>query len=185
MTGDAAGHRLNNAPEWSGSVSAVYEFATGRAGTASLRGDVSWQSRVFFTPFNDAIETQPAYGLVHLRAGFEPRSHRWEVAVYARNLGNRGYITGARRRTSASPRSPAVPASRATGARSSRFAAEQTPDVAVSSQAASRSRSIPGNFPPSAKARKLQPNLGISGLPLTRDVTLDPRANARRRSHGT
>ena len=90
MTGDAAGHRLNNAPEWSGSVSAVYEFATGRAGTASLRGDVSWQSRVFFTPFNTPIETQRAYGLVHLRAGFEPRSHRWEVAVYARNVGNRG-----------------------------------------------------------------------------------------------
>ena len=52
-TGDAAGNRLSNAPEWSGSVSAVYEFATGRVGTASLRGDVSWQSRVFFTPFND------------------------------------------------------------------------------------------------------------------------------------
>ena len=29
VTGDAAGNRLNNAPEWSGSVSAVYEFATG------------------------------------------------------------------------------------------------------------------------------------------------------------
>ena len=73
-THDAAGNRLNNAPEWSGSGSAVYEFATGRRGTVRLRGDVSWQSRVFFTPFNNAIETQPAYGLVHLRAGFEPRS---------------------------------------------------------------------------------------------------------------
>ena len=91
---DAAGSRLNNAPEWSGSVSAVYEFATGRVGRASVRGDVSWQSRVFFTPFNDRIETQEAYGLVHLRAGFEPRHRRWEIAVYARNLGNRAYVTG-------------------------------------------------------------------------------------------
>jgi iron complex outermembrane receptor protein len=95
VTGDAAGHRLSNAPEWSGSVSAIYEFATGRAGTVSLRGDASWQSRVFFTPFNTSIETQPAYGLVHLRVGFEPRSRRWEVAVYARNVGNEAYITGA------------------------------------------------------------------------------------------
>jgi iron complex outermembrane receptor protein len=93
-TFDAAGNRLNNAPEWSGSGSAVYEFAAGRAGTASVRGDVSWQSRVFFTPVNDAIERQPAYGLVHLRAGFEPRSHRWEIAVYVRNLVNTEYITG-------------------------------------------------------------------------------------------
>ena len=59
-----------------------------------MRGDVSWQSRVFFTPFNDRIETQEAYGLVHLRAGFEPRHRRWEIAIYARNLGNRAYVTG-------------------------------------------------------------------------------------------
>ena len=91
---DAAGNRLNNAPEWSGSVSAIHEFATGRVGTASVRGDVSWQSRVFYAPFNDRIQTQEAYGLVHLRAGFEPRHRRWEMAVYARNVGNRPYITG-------------------------------------------------------------------------------------------
>jgi iron complex outermembrane receptor protein len=95
VTADAAGHRLNNAPEWSGSVSAAYELETGSIGVASLRADVSWQSRAFFTPFNTSIETQPAYGLVHLRAGFEPRSHRWEIAVYARNVGNEAYITGA------------------------------------------------------------------------------------------
>ena len=94
MTRAAEGNRLNNAPEWSGSGSAVYEFAIGRAGTASVRGDVSWQSRVFFTPFNDAIETQKAYGLVHLRAGFEPPNRRWEIAIYARNAGNTEYITG-------------------------------------------------------------------------------------------
>ena len=91
---DAAGNRLNHAPECSGSGSALYELATGRGGRASLRGDVSWQSRVFFTPANDNIETQRAYGLVHLRAGLEPRSRRWEVAVYIRNVGTQGYITG-------------------------------------------------------------------------------------------
>ena len=94
VTADAAGKRLNNAPAWSGSGSAGYELAAGSTGTASVRGDVSWQSRVFFTPFNDAIESQRAYGLVHLRAGFEPRSRRWELAVYARNLRNREYVTG-------------------------------------------------------------------------------------------
>ena len=94
VTFDAAGNRLNNAPEWSGSISAVYQLATGGAGTASVRSDVSWQSRVFFTPVNDAIETQRAYGLLHLRAGFEPQNRRWEIAVYVRNLANQEYITG-------------------------------------------------------------------------------------------
>jgi iron complex outermembrane receptor protein len=90
----ASGNRLNNAPEWSGSGSAVYDFAAVRKGTASVRGDLSWQSRVFFTPVNDAIETQRAYRLVHLRAGFEPVSRRWEIAVYVRNAGDQEYITG-------------------------------------------------------------------------------------------
>ena len=76
MTADAAGHRLNNAPEWSGSSSVVYEFAIHRARTAFVRGDVAWQSRVFFTPFNDAVETQPSYALLHLRIGVQPRSRR-------------------------------------------------------------------------------------------------------------
>jgi iron complex outermembrane receptor protein len=92
-TRDAAGNRLNNAPEWSGSGSAVYEFAAWQRGTVRLRGDVSWQSRVFFTPSNDAIETQGGYGLVRLRAGFEPRTERWEIAVYMRNVANTDYIT--------------------------------------------------------------------------------------------
>jgi iron complex outermembrane receptor protein len=94
VTRDAAGHRLNNAPAWSGSTSVIYELAAGRAGTVSVRGDAVWQSRVFFTAFNDAIDSQEAYGLVHLRAGFEPRSRRWELAVYVRNVGRREYITG-------------------------------------------------------------------------------------------
>ena len=93
VTRDAAGRRLNNAPAWSGSSSAIYEWAAGDAGTLSLRGDVSWQSRVFFTPFNEPIDSQEAYGLAHLRAGFEPRSRRWELAVYVRNAGQRAYVT--------------------------------------------------------------------------------------------
>jgi iron complex outermembrane recepter protein len=91
---DAAGKRLNNAPEWSGNLSALYEFAAARAGRASMRIDVPWQNRVFFTPANDSIETQGPYGLVNLRAGLEARSRRWEIAVYARNVANHENITG-------------------------------------------------------------------------------------------
>jgi iron complex outermembrane recepter protein len=91
---DAAGKRLSNAPEWSGSLSAVYESAAGRAGRMSLRIDVPWQSRVFFTPANDSIETQGPYGVVNLRASLEAPSRRWEIAVYARNVANRAYVIG-------------------------------------------------------------------------------------------
>jgi iron complex outermembrane receptor protein len=94
VTRDVTGNRLNNAPGWSGSGTVSRAFVTGARATISLRGDALWQSRVFFTPFNDRIETQEAYGLVHVRAGVELRQRRWEIAVYARNLGNRAYVTG-------------------------------------------------------------------------------------------
>jgi iron complex outermembrane receptor protein len=93
-THDAADNRLNNAPAWSGSGSAVYDIAAGRHGTISLRGDVMWQSRVFFEPFNDDIETQGVYGLLHTRVGFQPRSRRWELAVFVHNASNQQYFTG-------------------------------------------------------------------------------------------
>jgi len=92
---DQAGNRLNNAPEWSGSGSAMYQFAAGTIGWLSMRCDASWQSRVFFSPFNDAIQVQGPYALLHLRAGFQPRSRRWELAAYVRNTGNLAYINDA------------------------------------------------------------------------------------------
>ena len=48
----------------------------------SLRADSRWQSTVFFTPFNDAVQRQSAYGLLDLSAELGPR--RWTVGVYAR-----------------------------------------------------------------------------------------------------
>ena len=90
---DASGKRLRNAPEWSGSGSAIYGLQIARGGQLTVRGDVSWQSEVFFTPLNLDVHSQPAYGLVHLRTAFEPRSRRWELAVYVRNVGRKGYVT--------------------------------------------------------------------------------------------
>ena len=93
--GDASGHRLNNAPAWSGSASTLYEVAPAEGWHVFARGDLQWQSRAFFTPFNTDIESQAPYGLLHLRAGLRPSSRRWEFSVYVRNVGNQEYVTGA------------------------------------------------------------------------------------------
>lgn len=93
-TQDVAGHRLTNAPGWSGGASVAGGVDTGGRGILSVRADVTWQSRVFFSPFNDGIETQEPYALAHVRAAWEPRHRAWELAVFVRNLGNRAYITG-------------------------------------------------------------------------------------------
>ena len=94
VTGDAAGRRLSNAPGWSGRAWVDWNVDIGRAVLLSVRADSRWQITVYFTPFNDAIQRQPAYGVLDVSAEFGPRRRHWSVAAFARNLTNQGYITG-------------------------------------------------------------------------------------------
>jgi iron complex outermembrane recepter protein len=94
VTGDVAGNRLSNAPASSGRLWLEWSAALGRAGVATLRADSRWQSTVFFTPFNDAIQRQSSYGLLDVIAELGPAHRRWSVAGYARNLTSEPYITG-------------------------------------------------------------------------------------------
>jgi iron complex outermembrane receptor protein len=93
VTADVAGRRLSNAPEWSGHVWSEWTPSIG-ADSLSMRADLRWQSTVFFTPFNDAIQRQEAYGILDLGVQFQRRAARWSLAAYARNVTNQGYITG-------------------------------------------------------------------------------------------
>ncbi len=92
VTGDVSGNRLSNAPEWSGRLWLDWRTGAGRAGTLSLRAESRWQSTVFFTPFNDAVQRQSPYGLLDVSAEVGPG--RWSVGLYARNLTDEGFITG-------------------------------------------------------------------------------------------
>ena len=90
--GAYTGHQLSNAPEWSGRLWLEWTGRVGRAGTLSLRAESRWQSTVFFTPFNDAVQRQNAYGQLDVSAEVGPG--RWAVGVYARNVTDEDYITG-------------------------------------------------------------------------------------------
>jgi iron complex outermembrane receptor protein len=92
VTGDVAGNRLNNAPEWSGR--AWIEW-TGMIGPLplSLAADGSAQSTVFYTPFNDSIQRQRPYGLLGVRAEYGPSHRHWSVSGYVRNVTDADYIT--------------------------------------------------------------------------------------------
>ena len=92
VTGDVAGKRLNNAPEWSGRVWLEWTRHLGNAGALSSRADTRWQSTVYFTPFNDAVQRQQPYGLLDLSAEFQPARRGWSVGLYARNLTDEAYI---------------------------------------------------------------------------------------------
>jgi iron complex outermembrane receptor protein len=94
ITTDVAGHRLSNAPEWSGRVWIEWATDIRRAGVLSLRADSRWQSTVYFTPFNDTVQRQRPYGLLELSADLESRGGGFSVGAFARNLTNEDYITG-------------------------------------------------------------------------------------------
>jgi iron complex outermembrane receptor protein len=93
VSGDVAGNRLNNAPLWSGRFYAEWRPAPGRFHRL-LRAETSWQSTVYFSPFNDDIQRQRPYGLLHLAAEIGPASRQWRVLVFARNVTHTNYITG-------------------------------------------------------------------------------------------
>ena len=92
VTGDVAGNRLNNAPEWSGRLWIEWTGRIGRSQRLTLTADTTVQSTVFYTPFNDDIQRQSPYGLVGGRAEYGPGHRRWAVNVYARNLTDTDYI---------------------------------------------------------------------------------------------
>lgn len=92
VTGDVAGRRLSNAPEWSGRAFVDWRIAAGRAGTLSLRADARLQSTVYFTPFNDDVQRQRPYGL--LDASVELARGGFAISAFARNLTGADYITG-------------------------------------------------------------------------------------------
>jgi iron complex outermembrane receptor protein len=92
VTGDVAGNRLNNAPEWAGRVWAEWTGNVGRSRLLTLTADANAQSTVFYTPFNDDIQRQRPYGLLGARAEYGPSHRRWSINVYARNLTNTDYI---------------------------------------------------------------------------------------------
>ena len=89
---DAAGNRLNNAPEFKGSVSATYRFDLASGGAISLQGAAHHQGRVFFVPANTTVMSQASYTLVDARIGYESGSGGLAVGAFVKNLTDEDYF---------------------------------------------------------------------------------------------
>ena len=92
ITGDVAGNRLNNAPEFAGRGWVEWSTILRGSRLISLTADATSQSTVFYTPFNDDIQRQGPYLLLGGRVEYGPSHRRWSVGAYARNLTNTDYI---------------------------------------------------------------------------------------------
>ena len=109
---NAAGHRLNNSPEFKGLLSARYEFALSSGAKFNLFGSVSHTGDIFFNAANAAVAKQKAYTLVDLRAAHTNSSGNLEFALFAKNVTDEKYFQNIVQFTSTSlpPAANALPA---------------------------------------------------------------------------
>ena len=89
---DASGNALNNAPEYSFMLINNFYHTLG-AGQMHYRLEYKWQDTIYFTPFNDAATSQPAYGLINASISWYSPQQHWQVMAYGKNISNEAYIS--------------------------------------------------------------------------------------------
>lgn len=89
---DMKGQPLQNAPKWSGTAGATYEFALG-SGTAKARVQYNYVGKKYLTAVNNTgrSEIQPTH-VVDANLDWTPEHEQWTIGLWARNLFDNRYI---------------------------------------------------------------------------------------------
>jgi iron complex outermembrane receptor protein len=99
---DVSGNRLRNAPEWKASGSISYEGNLSSDLLLRMSAEANYQSRVFFSPFNENVVSNRPMTLINARIGIATGDDRWELAVIGKNLTDKDYVSNVVRFTSTS-----------------------------------------------------------------------------------
>ena len=83
-------HSLPQAPEFSGSAMARYEFDLA-GGKASIQGDALFQSSMCFTVMCAPVEREKGYAVANARLGFTTADGKIDIAVFVNNLFAKAY----------------------------------------------------------------------------------------------
>lgn len=92
---DVSGNTLNAAPRRKLNLAGQY-FQDISQGTLSYRLEYSWQTRQYFTAYNQETSSQATYGLLNARFSWVSRDEKWEAQVYGENLTDKDYTTSTR-----------------------------------------------------------------------------------------
>ena len=90
---NAKGNPLNKAPKTAFNVGVAYTTPLQWGGRLTLRADAAYRSRTYFREFKEKADSQSAYTVVNLNAGWESEDRGWEARLYARNATDEAYIT--------------------------------------------------------------------------------------------
>ena len=97
---DLSGNELINAPDLKLSSSVNYNQSLANGATLAFTGQVSYQSKVFFSKENESLMSQDGYALVDARLAYASPNGSWEIAGVARNLFDEEYFQNTVRFTS-------------------------------------------------------------------------------------
>ena len=92
---NVTGHSLPNAPPWTFSVGAQYDFELPAGWHSSLRADYYHQMASWARVYQDPIDRLNGWSNVNLRLTVDSPSRNLEFEVYVKNLLNQTAITGA------------------------------------------------------------------------------------------
>ncbi|MCC7248264.1 MAG: TonB-dependent receptor [Lysobacter sp.] len=89
---DLSGNLLPNAPKWTGKIGAEYTEPA-FAGSLTVRGEFFASSRVFFSEFNNAINSQKPYEFVNAYIRYDGPND-WSLNLYMNNFFNKTVAAG-------------------------------------------------------------------------------------------
>ncbi len=104
---DLSGNTLQNAPEWKFNINGTYTVDLAGGGEINIFGQISHQTEIFHTQFNDPLIGQDDTTLVDARVSYAPGDAPWDVAIFAKNLTDEEYFQNTVRFTSLSEGNPA------------------------------------------------------------------------------
>jgi iron complex outermembrane receptor protein len=84
---DLSGNRLPNAPRFSVGGGFTFDVPIGD-GRITLNGDGKWQSKVYFTEFNNRDAEQSAYFMANAGLTYHSPNDRWSLGGWVKNIGN-------------------------------------------------------------------------------------------------
>ncbi len=87
-TSNDTGNYLTRAPSNKYNIGAQYTFPINGSDQALIRGDYTYQTKMFYDPTNDPTTEQKGYGLFDARASVTFDDGRLEAALWGKNLSN-------------------------------------------------------------------------------------------------
>ncbi|MES2020049.1 MAG: TonB-dependent receptor [Pseudomonadota bacterium] len=84
---DLSGNSLPNAPRTSFGGGFNWDVPVG-SGKITLNGDAKWQSKVYFTEFNNRDAEQGAYAMANAGLTYHAAKDRWSLGVWVKNIGD-------------------------------------------------------------------------------------------------